>query len=173
MQSNKALPEVFVGDCTLWSLFSNSNETASLANVEYEGKVYQIANHLFPFSKAEVKKWKIADSDVAATLATGDDRFMARWLDGRKLSAEAVAVLDAGRAVYEFYFANLNKLDTPKYKISTWDAGWWQIRNALADQNLGDDLLAAVKTAHDALKAKLLPQLPEYGFIAAEHEAAK
>ncbi len=78
-----------------------------------------------------------------------------------------------GRAVYEFYFANLNKLDTPKFKISTWDAGWWQIRNALADQNLGDDLLAAVKTAHDALKAKLLPQLPEYGFIAAEHEAAK
>ena len=24
-----------------------------------------------------------------------------------------------------------------------------------------------------ALKAKMLPQLPEYGFIAAEHEAAK
>ena len=144
-----------------------------MANVEYEGKVYQIANHLFPFAKSEVKKWKIADSDIAATLATGDDRFMARWLAGRKLSAEAAAVLGAGRAVYEFYFANLNKLDTPKYKISTWDAGWWQIRNALADQNLGDDLLAAVKTAHDALKAKLLPQLPEYGFIAAEHEAAK
>ena len=173
MQPNRELPAEFVVDCTVWSIFSNSNETAALSNVEYEGKVYQINNHLFPFAKSEVKKWKIADSEIAATLAAGDDRFMARWLEGRALSAEATAVLAAGRAVYEFYFANLNKLDTPKYKISTWDAGWWQIRSALTDQNLGDDLLAAVKEKHAALKAKLLPQLPEYGFIAAEHEAAK
>ena len=163
----------FIADCAIWTVFSNSNETAAMANVEYEGKVYQIKNHLFPFAKSEVKKWKIADSEIAATLAAGDDRFMARWLEGRELSAEAAAVLAAGRAVYEFYFGNLNKLDTPKYKISTWDAGWWQIRSALADQNLGDDLLASVKEKHGALKAKLLPQLPEYGFIAVEHEATK
>lgn len=173
MMPNRELPERFISDCVVWSLFSTSNHTAAMAKVEYKGKVYQITNHLFPFEKSDVKKWKIADSDIAATLAAGDDRFMARWLDGRKLSAEAAAVLEAGRAVYEFYFANLNRLDTPKFKISTWDAGWWQIRSALADQNLGDDLLAAVKDKHAALKAKLLPQLPEYGFIAAEHEATK
>jgi len=171
MRPNKELAQEFIDDCVIWSIFSGSNQTAALTNVEYEGEVYQITNHLFPFVKSEVKKWKIADSDIAATLAAGDDRFMARWLDGRKLSAGAAAVLEAGRTVYEFYFANLNKLDTPKFKISTWDAGWWQIRSALADQNLGDDLLAAVKEKHAALKAKLLPQLPEYGFIAAEHEA--
>ena len=173
MRPNRELPEEFVTDCVLWNLFAISNQTAALANVEYEGEIYQITNHFFPFAKSEVKRWKIADSDIAASLAAGDDRFLARWLDGRKLSAEAEAVLEAGKAVYQFYFANLNKLDTPKYKISTWDAGWWQIRSALADQNLGDDILAAVKEKHAALKAKLLPQLPEYGFIAAEHEATK
>ena len=173
MSPNRELPQEFINDCALWNIFHGKNVTAAIANVEYKGKVYQIANHLFPFAKAAVKKWKIADSDIAATLAAGDDRFMARWLDGRKLSPEAAAVLEAGRAVYEFYFGNLNKLDTPRFKISTWDAGWWQIRSALADQNLGDDLLAAIKEKHAALKAKLLPQLPEYGFIAAEHEVAK
>ncbi|NCD21571.1 MAG: hypothetical protein EOL90_01345 [Spartobacteria bacterium] len=173
MQPNRELTAEFIDDCAIWSIFSNSNETAAMTKVEYQGKVYQITNHLFPFAKSEVKKWKVADSDIAVSLAAGDDRFMARWLDGRKLSAEAAAVLEAGRAVYEFYFANLNRLDTPKFKISTWDAGWWQIRSALADQNLGDDILAAVKEKHAALKAKLLPQLPEYGFIAAEHEATK
>lgn len=172
MRPSKELTDEFIQDCVMWSIFATCNQTAALANVEYEGKVYQIHNHLFPFAKAEVKKWKIADSDIAATLAAGDDRFLSRWLEGRELSAEAAAVLAAGRAVYEFYFANLNKLDTTKYKISTWDAGWWQIRSALGDQNLGDDLLAAVKEKHGALKAKLLPQLPQYGFIAAEHEAA-
>ncbi len=170
MQPNQNLPEALVADCALWNIFSKSNETAALANVEYEGKTYQVNNHLFPFLKSVVKKWKVADSDIAATLASGDDRFLARWLDGRKLSAEAAAVLEAGKTVYQFYFANLNKLDTPKYKIAMWDAGWWQIRNALADQNLADDLLAAVKEKLDVLKAKLLPQLSEYGFIAAAHE---
>jgi hypothetical protein len=53
----------------------------------------------------------------------------------------------------------------PKFRIATWDAGWWQARCALADASLGAAELSALKQAHDALKAKLLPQLGPLGFL--------
>jgi hypothetical protein len=44
-------------------------------------------------------------------------------------------------------------------------AGWWQARSALADTRLGESEMSAFKQAHDALKAKLLPQLTALGFL--------
>jgi hypothetical protein len=75
-------------------------------------------------------------------------------------------LLAAGTAVYRAYFASLNQLRTGKFKIETWDAGWWQIRSALKDRDLGGDELASVKAAHDGLRDKLRPQLSEFGFLA-------
>ena len=82
-----------------------------------------------------------------------------------EMSPEALLLLDFGREVYKFYFNHLNQLRTTRFKIQTWDAGWWQIRNVLDDDNLGLDLLAQLKSAHLALKEKLLPQVYEYGFL--------
>lgn len=50
--------EEFVTDCVIWSLFSNSNITATMSNVKYEGKIYRIKNQLFPFLIEDIKNGK-------------------------------------------------------------------------------------------------------------------
>jgi hypothetical protein len=165
LQPKVELPNEFIVDCAIWNLFSGSNQTAAIRNIKYDGRVYHVDNHFFPFLKSEVKTWKITDSDIQNTITSCDDRFMALWLAKQNISNEAQAVLAQGRAVWKFYFEHLNELRTPKFKIETWDAGWWQVRNALNDQNLADDLLKDLKSKHDLLKAKLLPLVYEYGFL--------
>ena len=45
-------------------------------------------------------------------------------------------------------------MDVRRWKIEAWDAGWYQVRNALD-----------VKINLDALSTKLLPQIYELGFL--------
>ena len=165
MKPECELTEEFITDCVVWNLLSNSNNTVSLKDVEYEGEVYQIHNHFFPFTISEVKKWNISDSDIAFTLASAQDTFVANWLANRTLSTDANAVIEKGREIYQYYFSNLNQIRTSKYKIHTWDAGWWQIRQSLADVDLGGTLMKEIKVLHDELKRKLLPKLKEYKII--------
>lgn len=165
MRPNSELSQEFIADCTVWNLFSNSNQTASLRDVEYEGNIYQIPNHFFPFLIAYVKKWKIADTTIAESLATATDTYMAAWLTGHDLSSEAQSVLRKGKQIYQFYFENLNKLATTKFKIESWDAGWWQIRKALADVDLEREIIAELKTFHNQLRDKILPEISRYGIL--------
>jgi hypothetical protein len=98
-------------------------------------------------------------------LFSAEDTFVAIWLSKQKLSPEAKYVWNQAKKVYRFYFAHLNDLRTPKFKIETYDAGWWQIRQALQDANLGENELAKLKQYHDELKEKILPDLKDYGII--------
>lgn len=165
MKPQRGLSDEFIADCTVWSLFSTSNQTAALRNVCYEGETYQVHNHLFPFRVAEVKMWELTDRDISLMLVKEEDRFAAQWLAKRALSTEAQAVLDEGRKVYQLFFASMNQIRTPQFKIETYDAGLWQIKQALADVSLGAKDLKSLKTVHDHLKAKLLPQIKEAGII--------
>jgi len=165
LKPNKNLSQEFINDCMLWNLFSNSNQTVAMKDVEYEKEMYQIQNHFFPFRLSELKKWKITDSDFVIEIASAEERFVAKHLKKQKLSKEAKAVLEAGEALYQFYFANLHQLRTPLFEIKTWDAGFWQIRKALQEQNLGTELFEKLKEKHQILREKLLPQIYEYGFI--------
>ena len=165
MAPKNKLPTEFVYDCVVCSLFASSNQTAALKDVEYLGFTYQIPNHFFPFSCSVLKAWQVNDSDIRLQLATAQNRFVADWLAKATLSTEAQSLIVAAKAVYQLYFAQLNQLRTTKFKIQTWDAGWWQIRNALADAHLGDAELKAVKLAHQALKDKLVPQVYSLGFL--------
>ena len=137
-----------------------------MRDVEYSGKTYQIANQFFPIPLKTLRQWPISDMDIGQMLPTAEERFVATWLAKHPLSVEAQAVLDTATKAYQLYFASLTGLRTGKFKIGTWDAGWWQIRSALSDRDLGADELAAVKQAHNALKAKLLPQVKTLGFLA-------
>jgi len=165
MKPKGELTKEFITDCAVWNLFSNSNQTAALKDVSYEKEVYQIHNHFFPFLAKEVKKWNITDSDIAITLATATETYVAQWLTKQELSIEAQAVLDKGKEIYQFYFANLNQMRTNKFKIETWDAGWWQIKQALGDVDLCKSDLKDLKVLHDKLKEKILPKLKEYQII--------
>ncbi|AWM33192.1 hypothetical protein [Hymenobacter nivis] len=162
------LPADFVAGCVAWSLFSNSNQTAALAAVPYQGTTYSVPNHLYPWAKAEVRTWPLKDLDVQRTLTAADpDRHAAAWLlvHAAALPPAAQALLAAARPLYQFFYAHLPALRTGHFRIGTWDAGWFQVRNALADQNLAPDLLADVKRHHAALGQWLLPQLAPLGFL--------
>ena len=133
--------------------------------MEYLGVTYQIPNHFFPIACDILKTWQVSDSDIRLQLATAQNKFVADWLAANSLSIEAQSLLVAAKAVYQLYFAQLNQLRTNKFKIQTWDAGWWLIRNALADAHLGDAELKTVKLAHQALKDKLVQQVYSLGFL--------
>ena len=77
------------------------------------------------------------------------------------LSPEARAVLDAARQLYRAFYANITHTPWMDWKIETWDVGYYQIRNAMKD--LCD--VAPLREKHDALRAKLLPQVYALGFL--------
>lgn len=156
------LPEEFVSDCVVWSAFSASNNCVALRNVEYQGRVWQIPNNLYPFPLRVVRGWKCSHGDIAAQFASAnEDRFLAKWLAGADLSPAARAVLDAARSLYREFYANLTRTPWMDWRIETWDAGFYQVRNAMK----GAGELAALREAHDALKAKILPQVYALGFL--------
>jgi hypothetical protein len=155
----------FINDCVVWSLFASSNETTALKDVKYNGKNYQIRNNFFPFLLSEISRWEITDPDFKLQISRDDDRFVALWIKKQKLSVEANAVLHKAKEVYKTYFSNLNTLPTLKYKIETWDAGWYQIRKCLSDGSAGLEIINELKNLNNALGLKICPQIEEYGFL--------
>ena len=142
MKPNRELSPEFIGDCAVWSLFDSKNQTVSLGDVVYQGQVYQIVNHFFPFANA--------------SNASASNTFVANWLSRRTLSAESQAVLDSAKEIYRLYFSNF--AEPP-------GAGWYQIQKALRAATLGIDLLAELKQRHERLKDKMLPLLCDYGIL--------
>lgn len=155
----------FVSDCVIWSLFSNSNQTSALKNVLYLGKTYQIKNNFFPFKIEELKQWEVKDSDFKAQMLKDENRFVTNWLSKNKLSDEAKLVLEKAKEVYKLFYLNLNHMATNKWKIDTWDAGWYQIRRCLSEHNLGSDELKELTKLNEKLAEKILPQIEEFGFL--------
>jgi hypothetical protein len=137
MQPNKNPGIGFVRRCTVWNLFSDSNQTSSLRNVLYKGKTYQIVNHFFLFKVSDLRKWKISDSEIRHALEIdSEDRFIAKWLQEQKLDATSEKALKIAREIYKTFFEQFKNLPTSKYKVEHWDAGWWQIRKCLNDTGL-------------------------------------
>lgn len=168
-QPSAKLPPEFISDCVIWSLFSGSNQTSSLSDILFHDKTFQIPNHFFPFLVADVATWKIADSDFATALAR-EDTFVVTWISSQKLSPAATEVMQIGTKIWQTFFAELHRLDTPKFKITRPDAGWWQVRMTLADQHLATDLFEKMKIAHKKLGNQILPDIFNLGFLDPEIE---
>ena len=95
------------------------------------------------------------------------------------LSPESRAVLDAARALYSEFYANITHTPWMDWKIETWDVGYYQVRNAMKAMGgsrsvatvMGADATGrvppaeALRASHDALRAKLLPQVYTLGFL--------
>jgi hypothetical protein len=159
LQPTSPFSDEFKTDCLLWMLFNGSNLTASADDLEWNGKKWSIVNHFIPFTESEVGSPDRFESD-----------FMVRYLAGKKLSPEALAVLNAGRGLWQAYFA-----ETPPHnvreelKLNRADVGWYQIRNALKKRNEAGDSLpvdfAPFDAAYKVLTEKLTPQVYELGFL--------
>lgn len=159
LQPTEPLSDEFKNDCLIWMLFSGSNLTAGANDLEWNGKKWSLVNHFIPYTEAEVGAPDRFESD-----------FMVQYLTDKKLSAEALAVLGAGRALWQAYFAHTDvRTVRDELKLNRPDVGWYQIRNALKARNTSGDTqpvdFTAFSNAYSALSDKLQPQVFELGFL--------
>lgn len=160
------LPQEFVNDCVVWSLFANSNQTSSLGEVEYKSEKFNIRNNLFPLTRELLQSWAIGLSTLNSSLSSNDkDRFAAIWLKSHVLSAEASYVLSSGTDVYKEFFEKSASLPWPQMKISRWDVGWYQARRSLTEAGEGSERLEKLADSHRSLGRKIADQLAAFGFI--------
>ena len=159
LQPTEPLTEEFKNDCLIWMLFNRCNRTAGADGLEWNGKTWSLVNHFIPFTEAEVGAPDRFESD-----------FMVQYLADKPLSAEAQAVLDAGRTLWQAYFAYTDaRTVRDEYKLNRPDVGWYQIRNALKARNSSGDTapvnFGPFESAYQALTEKLQPQVFSLGFL--------
>lgn len=159
LQPTAPLTDEFKNDCLIWMLFNRSNRTASANGLEWNGKQWSLVNHFIPYTEAEVGAPDRFESD-----------FMVQYLADKSLSPEAQAVLDAGRTLWQTYFAHTDVRSVrDEYKLNRPDVGWYQIRNALKARNESGDTapvnFVPFEQAYQALTEKLQPQVFSLGFL--------
>ena len=156
----------FTRRCVVWSLFADSNQTASLRNVSYKGKVFQMVNHFFPLKHSVVKKWEVSDSDITRSLETDtEDRFIAKWLATQKLDADGAELLEISREIYRVFYQRFKDLPTSKFKVEHWDAGWWQVKKCLSEAGLERERFTQIETLKKKIGAKISAEAAELGIV--------
>lgn len=161
LQPSEPLTDEFKNDCLIWMLFNGSNLTASANDLEWNDKKWSIVNHFIPYTEEEVGAPERFESD-----------FMVRYLTDKQLSPEAVAVLEAGKKLWQAYFTHTDEHNVrDELKLNRADVGWYQIRNALKRRNESGDVVPVsfteFETAYKLLTEKLQPQVYELGFLRA------
>lgn len=156
----------FATDCLIWTLFNGANQTSAIEKVEYKGKTYRINNNFYPFLLENIKKWPVSLTSIRNSLMEAkEDRFMAKYLQKLQFSEAAHNILIQGEKIYRLFYKESANLTWPKFKISTWDVGWYQIRMAMLDKNIGEEEFANLSVLHKELGRIILPRLYKYGFV--------
>ncbi len=159
LQPTEPLTDEFNNDCLIWMLFNGSNLTASANDLEWNGKTWSIVNHFIPYTEAEVNAPDRFESD-----------FMVQYLKDKILSADAMAVLEEGKKLWQAYFAHTDVHTVrDELKLNRPDVGWYQVRKALQARNSSGDFapvsFKAFEEAYKALTEKLQPMVYELGFL--------
>ena len=159
LQPTVPLTDEFKTDCLMWMLFNGSNLTAGADDLEWNNRKWSLVNHFIPFTEAEVGAPDRFESD-----------FMVQYLADKSLSPEALAVLNAGRGLWQAYFAQTDvRTVRDELKLNRPDVGWYQIRNALKARNASGDTapihFGPFELAYQALTEKLRPQVFSLGFL--------
>ena len=159
LQPTKPLTNEFATDCLVWMLFHGKNLTASANDLEWNGRKWSIVNHFIPYTEAEVNAPERFESD-----------FMVQYMADKTFSAEAIEVLQAGKILWQAYFANTDVRSVrDELKLNRSDVGWYQIRKALHARNSSGDFAPVsfkpMEEAYKALTEKLQPMVYELGFL--------
>jgi hypothetical protein len=153
------LPDQFVSDCLVWSLFDIRNYTASAAGLKWANKSWDLVNHFIPFSEDDVGSSDRFESD-----------FMVTHLATKTLSDEAAVVLDEGKRLWSAYFQHVDAHTIrAEWRLDRPDVGWYQVRNVLKLRNASGDYppvdFGPLRAAHVALGEKLRPDVYEHGLL--------
>ena len=121
---------------------------------------------MYPFLLSEVTTWKCSLSDISRQLFTAnEDRFLAKWISEHNLSSDAKELLMKAKVLYQCVYHNLGQIRWLDYKISTWDIGWYQVKETAKVIPDAVPLLEDVRKCNRELANKILPQIAEYGFL--------
>ena len=162
LQPSEPLTPAFKIDCLIWMLFNGSNLTASANDLAWDGQQWSIVNHFIPFTEVDV-----------GAKGRFESAFMVDYLKDKKLSAEAQAVMAAGRHVWcDYHATQFERKIREEYKLNRPDVGWYQIRKALETAGKSEGNVGGMpydfspfKTAYEALSDKLRPMVYELGFL--------
>jgi hypothetical protein len=141
----------FQTDCLIYTLFHDKNCMRSYGN----------ENHWIPFSERDVA----AKDNFKST-------FMSDFLKKRKLSKEAQAVFDAGKALWMYYHERIRKLRTPPVDASLYEIREYfkgrdaqgRMRTKAEDEKF-NELDKALRLALKKLAENIQPKVYEYGFL--------
>jgi predicted RNA methylase len=141
----------FQNDCLIFTLFHHQNGIYS-KNVD---------NHWIPFTEQEVNA---KDNFQSA--------FMSDFLKRRKLSKEAKAVFEAGKALWAYYHETIQTakralVDVSLYEIREYFKGRnenGKMKNKATDERF-NELDAELRSALKMLAKKIQPKVYEYGFL--------
>lgn len=159
LQPSQPLSEEFKNDCLVWMLFNGSNLTASANDLEWNGKQWSLVNHFIPFTEAEVNAPDRFESD-----------FMVQYMSDKIFSAEANAVLQEGKKLWQAYFEQTDVRSVrDEFKLNRPDVGWYQIRKAIQARNASGDFAPVsfkpFENTYKRLTEKLKPMVYELGFL--------
>lgn len=159
LQPTETLTDEFKNDCLVWMLFNRCQRTASANDLEWNGRKWSIVNHFIPFTEEEVGAAGRFESD-----------FMVQYMAGKTFSAEAAAVLQAGKTLWQAYFTQTDvRTVRDELKLNRPDVGWYQVRKALQARNASGDFAPVsfkpMEEAYKALSEKLQPMVYELGFL--------
>jgi len=170
LQPTKLLNEEFKTDCLMFMLFNRQNRTAGANDLEWNDKKWSIVNHFIPFTEEEVGANDRFESDfmvqyLAGTVGTGRDLSVPN-----NMSAQAAAVMNEGKKLWQAYFANTDvRAVREELKLNRPDVGWYQVRNALKKRNESGDYqpvsFKPFEEAYKSLSEKLQPMVYELGFL--------
>jgi len=141
----------FQNDCLIFTLFHSQNRICSNGEV----------NHWLPFTAKEVD----AKDNFQST-------FMSDFLKKRKLSKEAKAVFEAGKALWRYYhetikFNDRAPVDASLYEIREYFKGRdgkGRMKQKATDEQF-NILDAELRSALKKLAVKIQPKVYEYGFL--------
>ncbi|GHU22108.1 hypothetical protein FACS1894172_06610 [Spirochaetia bacterium] len=139
----------FQNDCLMNILFNN--------NIQSKDGI----NHWIPFTEKEVGAREKFESN-----------FMSDFLKGRTLSAEATAVLNAGKELWKYYHATIKNNKTVSVNASYYDIReYFQGRkengtmNTKSTDETYNDLIKILREALKVLAKKIEPAVYKYGFL--------
>ncbi len=155
----------FLSNCIVFSIFEMYD--ASLRNIEYHGKSWNISNEFFWMSKSEIEDLANENSldETYADARTSSERFVYNKLQEIELSPEAKAVLDKANELIRKSFKYRKIFDEmrPEVQILNWDAGWYQIKQLLKE--FMPEELKEFNALFKALADKMRPSIYELGFL--------
>jgi hypothetical protein len=141
----------FQNNCLIFSLFDHNSIQSQRGT-----------NHWIPFAEKEVGAKEKFES-----------AFMSAFLKDKTFSAEAAAVLDAGRELWKYYHAKIKT-----NKTASVNASFYEIReffqgrketsgamNATSEDEAYNALIKTLREKQKTLAKKIEPKIYEYGFL--------